>query len=156
VAARSRRGRETIGYASLIGLAYAFKWVWSPLLDQWRLPLLGGMGRRRSWLLLSQVLVVIGLVGMGFCDPQKHLSWLIAMAVLVAFASATQDIAVDAYRLEIADDSARPPWPPATWPATGSPPCWPRPARCSSPKVRLHRLQLPAQPGPAPTCCSAC
>jgi len=47
---------------------------------------------------------VIGLVGMGFCDPQKHLSWLIALAVLVAFASATQDIAVDAYRLEIADD----------------------------------------------------
>lgn len=42
--------RETIGYASLIGLAYAFKWVWSPLLDQWRLPLLGKLGRRRSWL----------------------------------------------------------------------------------------------------------
>ena len=96
--------RETIGYASLIGLAYAFKWVWSPLLDQWRLPLLGGLGRRRSWLLLSQALVVIGLVGMSLCDPQQHLSWLIAMAVLVAFASATQDIAVDAYRLEIADD----------------------------------------------------
>ncbi|MEG1629229.1 MFS transporter, partial [Pseudomonas sp.] len=96
--------RETIGYASLIGLAYAFKWVWSPLLDQWRLPLLGKLGRRRSWLVLSQILVVIGLVGMGFCDPQKHLSWLIALAVLVAFASATQDIAVDAYRLEIADD----------------------------------------------------
>lgn len=97
--------RETIGYASLIGLAYAFKWVWSPLLDQWRLPLLGKLGRRRSWLVLSQALVIIGLVGMGFCDPQKHLSWLIALAVLVAFASATQDIAVDAYRLEIAEDS---------------------------------------------------
>jgi PAT family beta-lactamase induction signal transducer AmpG len=97
--------RETIGYASLIGLAYAFKWVWSPLLDQWRLPLLGKLGRRRSWLVLSQSLVILGLIGMGFCDPQKHLSWLIAIAVIVAFASATQDIAVDAYRLEIADDS---------------------------------------------------
>ncbi|WP_425929810.1 AmpG family muropeptide MFS transporter [Pseudomonas sp. NyZ201] len=96
--------RETIGYASLIGLAYAFKWVWSPLLDQWRLPLLGKLGRRRSWLVLAQILVLVGLIGMGFCDPQKHLSWLIALAVLVAFASATQDIAVDAYRLEIADD----------------------------------------------------
>ena len=96
--------RETIGYASLIGLAYAFKWVWSPLLDQWRLPILGRLGRRRSWLLLSQVLVMAGLIGMGLCDPQKHLSWLIALAVLVAFASATQDIAVDAYRLEIAGD----------------------------------------------------
>lgn len=97
--------RETIGYASLIGLAYAFKWVWSPLLDQWRLPLLGKLGRRRSWLVLAQILLVLGLIGMGFCDPQKHLSWLIAIAVLVAFASATQDIAVDAYRLEIVDDT---------------------------------------------------
>ena len=97
--------RETIGFASLIGLAYAFKWVWSPLLDQWRLPLLGQLGRRRSWLVLSQSLVIIGLIGMALCDPQQSLSWLIALAVLVAFASATQDIAVDAYRLEIADDS---------------------------------------------------
>lgn len=97
--------RETIGYASLIGLAYAFKWVWSPLLDQWRLPFLGKLGRRRSWLVLSQSLIVLGLIGMGFCDPQKHLSWLIAIAVLVAFSSATQDIAIDAYRLEIAEDS---------------------------------------------------
>ena len=97
--------RETIGYASLIGLAYAFKWVWSPLLDQWRLPLLGKLGRRRSWLVLSQTLVLLGLIGMGFCDPQQHLSWLIAIAVIVAFASATQDIAIDAYRLEIAHDT---------------------------------------------------
>ena len=95
----------TIGYASLIGLAYAFKWVWSPLLDQWRLPLLGRLGRRRSWLVLSQGLIALGLIGMAFCDPQQHLHWLIAIAVVVAFASATQDIAVDAYRLEIADDT---------------------------------------------------
>jgi PAT family beta-lactamase induction signal transducer AmpG len=99
--------RETIGYASLIGLAYAFKWVWSPLLDQWSLPLLGKLGRRRSWLVLAQSLVILGLIGMSFCDPQKHLSWLIAIAVVVAFASATQDIAVDAYRLEIAEESSQ-------------------------------------------------
>ncbi len=97
--------RETIGYASLIGLAYAFKWVWSPLLDQWRLPLLGRLGRRRSWLALSQLLVAGGLAGMALFDPQTHLAWLIAVAVLVAFASATQDIALDAYRLEIAEDT---------------------------------------------------
>lgn len=96
---------QTIGYASLIGLAYAFKWVWAPMLDQWRLPLLGHLGRRRSWLVLSQGLVAIGLIGMALCDPQQHLSWLIAVAVIVAFASATQDIAVDAYRLEIVDDN---------------------------------------------------
>jgi len=97
--------RETIGFASLIGLAYAFKWVWSPLLDQWRLPLLGHLGRRRSWLVLSQSTVALGLIGMALCDPQQYLPWLIALAVLVAFASATQDIAIDAYRLEIAEDS---------------------------------------------------
>lgn len=95
--------RETIGYASLIGLAYAFKWIWAPLLDQWRLPLLGRLGRRRSWLLLSQAVVALGLVSMALCDPQRALPWLIALAVMVAFASATQDIAVDAYRLEIAE-----------------------------------------------------
>ncbi|HKM26118.1 MAG TPA: AmpG family muropeptide MFS transporter [Thiopseudomonas sp.] len=97
--------RETIGYASLIGLAYAFKWVWSPLLDQWRLPFLGRLGRRRSWLVFSQVLVAIGLAGMALSNPQSHLAVLIALAVLVAFASATQDIAVDAYRLEILDNT---------------------------------------------------
>lgn len=95
--------RETIGFASLIGLAYAFKWVWAPMLDQWRLPLLGKLGRRRSWLVLAQTLVAIGLIGMASFDPQTHLTSLIALAVLVAFASATQDIAVDAYRLEIAE-----------------------------------------------------
>lgn len=97
--------RETIGFASLIGLAYAFKWIWSPLLDQFRLPLLGRLGRRRSWLVLSQALVALGLIGMALADPKAHLTWLIGLAVVVAFASATQDIAVDAYRLEIADDS---------------------------------------------------
>jgi PAT family beta-lactamase induction signal transducer AmpG len=97
--------RDTIGFASLIGLAYAFKWVWSPLLDQWRLPVLGALGRRRSWLVLSQILIAVGLAGMALCNPQTHLTWLISLAVVVAFASATQDIAVDAYRLEIADDT---------------------------------------------------
>lgn len=96
--------RETIGYASLIGLAYAFKWVWSPMLDQWKLPLLGRLGRRRSWLVLSQLLVAGGLAAMAMVDPQSNLTSLIALAVVVAFASATQDIAVDAYRLEIVEN----------------------------------------------------
>ncbi len=96
--------RETIGFASWISLAYAFKWVWSPMLDQWRLPWIGGLGRRRSWLVLSQAVIAIGLVGMALCNPQSNLTLLIALAVAVAFASATQDIAIDAYRLEIAED----------------------------------------------------
>ncbi|PTU76226.1 AmpG family muropeptide MFS transporter [Pseudomonas mangrovi] len=97
--------RETIGFASWISLAYAFKWVWSPMLDQWRLPWIGFLGKRRSWLVLSQVLIALGLVGMALCNPQEHLTLMIALAVTVAFASATQDIAIDAYRLEIAEDS---------------------------------------------------
>lgn len=95
--------RETIGYASWISLAYAFKWVWAPILDQWRLPWLHRMGRRRSWLFFSQTIIALGLIGMALCDPQYNLSLLIALAVAVAFASATQDIAIDAYRLEIAE-----------------------------------------------------
>ncbi|TFZ33211.1 AmpG family muropeptide MFS transporter, partial [Pseudomonas syringae] len=97
--------RETIGYARLIGLAYAFKWVWSPLLDQWRLPLLGKLGRRRSWLVLAQRLVILGLIGMGFCDPHKHLSWLIAIAVVVAFASAPHALPIAPSLLATAQDT---------------------------------------------------
>ena len=96
--------RETTGYASWISLAYAFKWVWSPMLDQWRLLWVGQLGRRRSWLVLSQSLIGLGLVGMALCDPKNSLGLMIAFAVVVAFASATQDIAIDAYRLEIAED----------------------------------------------------
>lgn len=97
--------RETIGFASWIGLVYAFKWVWSPMLDQWRLPIVGRLGRRRSWLVFAQGLIAIGLLGMALCNPQAHLNWLIALAMVVAFASATQDIAIDAYRLEIAENT---------------------------------------------------
>lgn len=97
--------RETIGFASWLGLVYAFKWVWSPMLDQWRLPWIGRLGRRRSWLVSAQALIAIGLLGMALCNPQHHLSWLIGLALLVAFASATQDIAIDAYRLEIAENT---------------------------------------------------
>lgn len=95
---------ETIGFASWIGLAYAFKWVWAPMLDQWRLPWIGFLGKRRSWLVFSQIVIILGLLGMALCDPQEHLGLMIALAVTVAFASATQDIAIDAYRLEIADN----------------------------------------------------
>ncbi|MGF6213230.1 AmpG family muropeptide MFS transporter [Comamonas sp. 4034] len=95
--------RATIGFISWVGLAYAFKWVWSPLVD--RLPLPGLyrlLGRRRSWLLLAQCMVMGGILGMAFTDPQQHLNTMVAFAVLTAFGSATQDIALDAYRIESA------------------------------------------------------
>ena len=96
--------RTTIGYLSWVGLAYAFKWVWSPLVDRMPLPLLTRwLGRRRSWLLFSQVLIVAGLCGMAFNDPRAALTPLVWCALAVAFGSATQDIALDAYRIESAD-----------------------------------------------------
>jgi PAT family beta-lactamase induction signal transducer AmpG len=93
--------RSTIGYFSWIGLAYGFKWMWSPLVDRLRLPLLTQLlGRRRAWILLSQVLITIALVGMANTDPLENLTHMVFFALAVAFASATQDIALDAYRIE--------------------------------------------------------
>jgi PAT family beta-lactamase induction signal transducer AmpG len=98
--------RTTIGFLSWIGLAYGFKWVWAPLVDRLPLPLLTrALGRRRSWLLASQVVIALGLVGMALSDPTTHLHRLVGFAVLVAFASATQDIALDAFRIESAAPS---------------------------------------------------
>ncbi len=96
--------RSTIGFLSWVGLAYGFKWVWSPLVDRLPLPLLTRwLGRRRSWLLLAQAWVVSGLVGMALLDPQQALEPVVWCALLVAFGSATQDIALDAFRIESAD-----------------------------------------------------
>ena len=96
--------RTTIGYLSWVGLAYAFKWMWAPLVDRLPLPLLTrALGRRRSWLLLSQALVMAGLVGMAFNDPRIALTPMVWCALAVAFGSATQDIALDAFRIESAD-----------------------------------------------------
>ena len=96
--------RTTIGYLSWVGLAYAFKWVWAPLVDRMPLPLLTrALGRRRSWLLLAQALVMAGLVGMAFTDPRVAVQPMVWCALAVAFGSATQDIALDAFRIESAD-----------------------------------------------------
>ena len=95
--------RSTIGFLSWVGLAYGFKWVWSPLVDRLPLPLLSRLGRRRSWLLLAQSMVIMGLMGMALLDPQVALEPVVWCALVVAFGSATQDIALDAFRIESAD-----------------------------------------------------
>jgi MFS transporter, PAT family, beta-lactamase induction signal transducer AmpG len=96
--------RTTIGFLSWVGLAYGFKWVWSPLVDRMPIPLLTPwLGRRRSWLLLSQLVIIAGLIGMALTNPQNDLQSMVWFAVAVAFGSATQDIALDAYRIESAD-----------------------------------------------------
>jgi MFS transporter, PAT family, beta-lactamase induction signal transducer AmpG len=95
--------RTTIGYLSWVGLAYGFKWVWAPLVDRLPIPPLTTLlGRRRGWLLLAQAMVIAGIVGMAFNDPRAGLAPLIWCALLVAFGSATQDIALDAFRIESA------------------------------------------------------
>lgn len=95
--------RSTIGYLSWVGLAYAFKWVWAPLVDRLPLPLLTRwLGLRRSWLLLAQAVIMTGLTGMALNNPQLGLEPLVWCALLVAFGSATQDIALDAFRIESA------------------------------------------------------
>ena len=96
--------RTTIGYLSWVGLAYAFKWLWAPLVDRLALPVATrALGRRRSWLLAAQLLVMAGLAGMALADPRTELAALVGCALLVAFGSATQDIALDAFRIESAD-----------------------------------------------------
>ncbi|WP_137918257.1 AmpG family muropeptide MFS transporter [Hydrogenophaga sp. 2FB] len=96
--------RTTIGYLSWVGLAYGFKWCWAPLVDRLPIPLLTRwMGRRRSWLLLSQFCIMASLVGMALADPRSGLNVVVWCALAVAFASATQDIALDAFRIESAD-----------------------------------------------------
>ncbi len=95
--------RTTIGFVSWVALAYAFKWAWAPLVDRLPLPWLTvRLGRRRSWLLASQLAVAAGLIGMAITDPALRLQSVVIFALITAFASATQDIALDAYRIESA------------------------------------------------------
>jgi PAT family beta-lactamase induction signal transducer AmpG len=87
-----------IGLFSLIGIPYVWKFVWAPLMDRYSLPVLG---RRRSWMLLTQVLLLFSIAGFGFVDPIMNI-WSVAyLAAAVAFFSASQDIVLDAYRREL-------------------------------------------------------
>lgn len=96
-----------IGLLSYVGLFYVFKFVWAPLLDRWKAPLLGQvLGRRRGWLVVAIVLLIVALTGMASTGPAQ-LEAFVALAALAAFAGATQDIMVDAYRIEIAPIEAQ-------------------------------------------------
>jgi len=95
---------KAIGFISWVGLAYSLQFAWAPLLD--RVPALRFLGLRRGWLLLSQFIVAAGLVAMALMGISHGLGLLGAAALVVAFASATQDIALAAWRIEIASDSA--------------------------------------------------
>ena len=90
-----------IGYFSLVGIAYSIKVFWAPVIDRLQLPLLFRLlGMRRSWMLLAQAGIALGLLGISTVDVHLHLQQIALLAVFVAFCSATQDIAIDAYRIE--------------------------------------------------------
>ena len=89
---------QEIGFLTLVGTAYTLKFLWAPLIDRYAPPWLG---RRRGWMVLMQVLLALGILGMGCLSPGQGLLPLALLAVFVAFCSATQDIAFDAYRSDV-------------------------------------------------------
>ncbi|MFN4281866.1 MAG: AmpG family muropeptide MFS transporter [Alphaproteobacteria bacterium] len=90
-----------IGLTASVGIAYSFKFLWSPLLDRLRPPPgFARLGRRRGWLLAIQLLLALAIAGLGLSDPRAAVQTTIALAVIVAYLSASQDIVIDAYRIE--------------------------------------------------------
>lgn len=94
--------KTTIGLFAMVGMPYSLKFIWAPLIDFVKLPILSDLlGRRKSWLILSQFLVVIAILILGFAKPEEQLKLCAILAIFTAFISATQDIVVDAYRIEL-------------------------------------------------------
>jgi MFS transporter, PAT family, beta-lactamase induction signal transducer AmpG len=93
-----------IGFSSWVGTAYLLKFLWAPVMDRVDLPLFKRLGHRRGWMMFSQIVVGLALCAMGVTGTKAGLGRLIAFAMVVALASATQDIVVDAWRIESADD----------------------------------------------------
>lgn len=96
-----------IGVASFVTFAYNFKFVWAPAVDKVRLPLFCRLGQRRGWLMFALLLLAVGLFGMAMMPPAESLQRFLGMTLLAAFAGATVDIVVDAYRVEIAPPEAQ-------------------------------------------------
>ncbi len=97
---------ETMGVFSLIGLTYAFKFLWSPLIDRISLPMLRRLGRRKQWIVLAQFLLGGVMILLSTLDPKGAIGLFSLLAGLGAFASATQDVVVDAWRVDVADETA--------------------------------------------------
>ncbi len=97
---------ETMGVFSLIGLAYAFQFIWSPVIDKVEIPVLRRLGKRKQWIIPMQLLLGAILVTMALLDPRSQLGMFSLLAGIGALASATQDIAINAWRIDVADDKA--------------------------------------------------
>ncbi|HXL97962.1 MAG TPA: MFS transporter [Steroidobacteraceae bacterium] len=95
--------RATIGMLSWVGLVYTLKFLWAPVIDRLRLPVIGRLlGQRRSWMLLAQVGIASALMALSVSDPRTQVARMAVLALLLAFAAATQDVAIDAWRIESA------------------------------------------------------
>ena len=95
--------RSTVTFFSWAALGYSFKFVWAPIIDRLPFPFLSArMGRRRGWLLVSQICIVAAMLWISFFDPRTALTMTAVGAILIGFSSATQDIVIDAYRIESA------------------------------------------------------
>ncbi|QGM96105.1 AmpG family muropeptide MFS transporter [Methylocystis parvus] len=93
---------ETIGLLSEMTLAYKFKWVWAPFLDEYDAPIFSKLlGRRRGWIVVSQIATVIALIGVAFGDPANWLAWTVLFSFALGVAGATQDITVDGWRITV-------------------------------------------------------
>ena len=97
--------RSAIGFFGSVFIVYAINFLWAPLLDAYKVTLFSRLGRRRSWIMLMQCVLFLLVVGIAFTQPATSLLWTSALALGIALASATQDIAIDAYRIEIIDHS---------------------------------------------------
>jgi MFS transporter, PAT family, beta-lactamase induction signal transducer AmpG len=97
---------STIGFLSWVGIAYSMKFLWAPIIDRTNVPILGRLlGRRRGWMLLAQIVVAIALFSMAVIKPEGGLLAFGSLALVAAFASSTQDMVIDAWRIECADNS---------------------------------------------------
>jgi len=94
----------TIGVLSWIGLSYSFKFLWSPLVDRFHLPLLDRLGRRKSWIFLCQLVLILGFAGLATTNPATNIGTFAIFAFIAALGSATQDVAVDAWRIDVSDE----------------------------------------------------
>src|SRR5690606_3163790 len=94
--------RSAIGFFAWVGITYSIKVFWSPVVDRLSVPWLGKLGQRRSWILLGQLGIALGLLIMSQINPLQALAPIALAALLVAFSSSTQDVALDAFRIESA------------------------------------------------------
>ena len=99
--------RSTVTLFSWAGFAYSFKFLWSPIVDKFEIPFLKKIGHRKSWLLLTQILIFFSIILASYSNPQDNLKFMAIAIILIAFFSATQDIVIDAFRIEILDEKSQ-------------------------------------------------